>query len=384
MARRAIIKDLPPLSELLKAYQALLPGRSRQQALTMAIRNIALSLQQDEPLIFYSIREIASGLSAPLRTTALAYEALDMEGLLHRMRGSYTLLLGKQAATRRPVNGVVGLPIWHTAMVTSPLEAVYQREMDEQLRSYGFVVDSIFFHTGEECEPNFATRLLRHHLDTLIWHSPHPLSSHVLLSLREHGVRLVLIQAQESRLSIPARTHLCDWQTAYHEMAANWRASGIMRVIIPRTTYLPSQRAIKGLLPILEAFGLETALIEPEQKALAEFFKDSDPQKSKTDALAFVDLSTADKLCNGYPDSIEKIAMHTRLAFCRGPVRIPRLATKRIRVDVVQLDPVSLVRSVVEDLRDPEQTHEGPRHTFAAKYSPQIIMHSPLVPPPVP
>src|SRR5690606_39275005 len=121
-------------------------------------------------------------------------EALDIEGLLARIRGSQTVLCGKQPSTRRPVSAVVGLPISLQAMITSPFECQLQMDLEERLRVRGFVADSIFFRPNEEFEPAFAERLLRHRLDIIIWHSPHPLASHVLLSLRERGVRLVLLQ----------------------------------------------------------------------------------------------------------------------------------------------------------------------------------------------
>ncbi len=380
MARQALIKDLPSLREAFQAFPGFGTGQSRQRALILALRECAQRLQQDEPIPFYSMREVAHFFSAPLRTTALAYEALDLEGLLHRIRGSHTMLAGKRNSSRQPVNAIVGLPIWLTSMITSPFEGSLQIEMDEQLRARGFVADSIFFRTGEECEPDFAGRLLRHNLDILIWQSPHPLSSHVLMSLRERGVRLILLQSTESSLRIPARNHLFDWQPAYHQMAARWVANGIRRVVVPEPTHLLARRALKSLVVLLESHGLEVASLPAEAKALsAELLKRRNAKTGpKADILAFMDPQTADSLCNGHPDLVEKISEHASLAFCRGPVRVPRLSTKRILVDVVQLDAAAVAGGVVDDLCDPQQSQESLRRTFQAEYFPQIVMKSNL------
>ena len=382
MSRQRIIKDLPPLKEAFHLFGGFPAGYSRQETLTQALRQCALHLQREQPRPFYAMREVASHFEASLRTTALAYQALDMEGLLHRIRGSQTMLAGKSHSLRQPVTAIVGLPIWLTSMILSPFESALQMELDERLRSRGFVADSIFFRTGEECEPDFATRLLRHNLDILVWQSPHPLSSHVLMSLRERGVRLVLLQSLESPLSVPARNHLFDWQTAHREMAARWQAAGIRRVTIPRPTHLLARRALKSLVAVLEKFPFELRVVEAEEKALAKAFPEpARPSgENKSEAIAFIDPQTADLLCNGYPDLIERLSRTARLAFCRGPVRVPRLGTRRIGVDVVELDPAVVAQGVVDDLCDPQQKHEGLRQTFRAEYHAQILMKSPVEP----
>lgn len=380
MARQRIIKDLPPIQEAFLSLSGVKPGHSRQKALIEALRKCALKLQRVDPRPFYSMREVADHFSAPLRTVALAYEALDLEGHLHRIRGSQTMLAGRKNLSRRPVSAVVGLPIWLTSMIISPFECALQIELDEILRSRGFVADSIFYRTGEECEPDFASRLLRHNLDILIWQAPHPLSSHVLMSLRERGVRLILLQSVESPLSIPARNYFFDWQTAYREMAGHWEAGGIRRIFIPEPAHLLSRRALRNMIPVLEQHPFEIRIFEPTAKALALEFPDrkASPPSEGTDVLAFMDLQITDTLCNGHPDLIEQISRRSRLAFCRGPVRVPRLSTKRIHVDVVQLDPSLVAGAVVEDLCDLKQKQEGTRRTFQAQFHSQIIMKSTL------
>ncbi|MBE2204718.1 MAG: hypothetical protein IAE94_10305 [Chthoniobacterales bacterium] len=380
MARRALLKDLPPLEEVFASFPGFQDGFSRQQTLINALRDCAKKLQRDQSRHFYSVREISHHFSIPLRTTALAFETLDIEGLLHRIRGAHTLLTGRNFVSRKPVNGVVGLPIWLTSMITSPFQCAFQSEMDEHLRTRGFVADTIFFNAGEDRDPDFANRLLRHNLDFLIWQSPDPLSSHVLMTVREHGIRLILIQSTESSLGIPSRNYLCDWQPAYRQMASHWKSQGIRRVLIPTPPQLLHRRAAKMLASILEEHRMEVLTMEPDEKSLSSRCARSPKASSQPvrDVLAFVDFSTADHLCNGYPDLIENLSRRSLLAFCHGPVRVPQLSARRICVDLVHLDPKELAQAVVKDLSDPRQTHEGLRKTFTAEFIPQIILKSTL------
>ncbi|MGE9295624.1 MAG: hypothetical protein ACQKBV_04990 [Puniceicoccales bacterium] len=371
MPRPRTNKSLPQLAELIPDFQCFPKTGSRQTMLTEHLRDKAATLQQDSARPFYSMREVSSFFNVPLRTTALAYEALDLEGLLHRIRGSQTMLVGKKPQTRHPINAIVGLPIWLQSMITSPFECRLQMEMEELLRNFGYVADSIFYRSREDFEPNFSERLLRHKLDLLIWNSPHPLSSHVLMSLRERGMRLILLQSKESILNIPARTHLLDWQPAYEKMIATWQEQGIQRVVSPHSENLLARRAIRRFKRQVENAGMEFCEIEEGTDILKEKFLNANTSKS---VLAFLDILSADALCNSHPDLIEQVATEHRLAFCRGPVRVPRLTTRRIKVDLVELNPIDIAEKVVDDLRDPEQVSEGTRGTINAEYRPMQIL----------
>ena len=373
MARKRIVNDLPPIKDAFPAFRGFTPDESRQQTITQLLRETARTLQRKEARSFYTMREVAAFFGAPLRTVAISYEALDMEGFLARIRGSRTMLSGKKASTRQPINAVIGLPISLQSMLASPFECQLQMELEERLRARGFVADSIFFRPNEDYEPAFAERLLRHNLDIVIWHSPHPLASHVLLSLRERGVRLVLLQPAESPLRIAARAHLLVWQTAYRQMITHWAGAGIKQAFFVEPAHLLSRRALKQLGPILQESGIGMHTIDATEQALSQHLAATDAAAGKA-VLAFMDFLTADALCNGYPELIDRIAATTRIAFCRGAVRVPRLVTRRICVDVVDLDPVALADGIVADLCDVQSKQEGLRATFHAEYRPLVIL----------
>lgn len=377
MSRKRIAHDLPPIAEAFPTFRGFTPEQSRQQAITQLLRDCAQSLQGKDARPFYTMREVAAFFGAPLRTVAISYETLDVEGILSRIRGSQTMLSGKKNSTRQPVNAIVGLPIALQSMLVSPFECQLQMELEERLRARGFVADSIFFRPNEDYEPAFAERLLRHNLDIVIWHSPHPLASHVLLSLRERGVRLILLQSAESPLRISARAHVLAWQAAYQKMLAHWAAEGVRKAFFIEPSHLLSRRALKQLIPQLEQHGIAAQTVEATEQALTSLASAPAPGSGKT-VLAFMDFLTADTLCNGYPELIDRISAHTRIAFCRGAVRTPRLLTRRVRVDVVELNPVALADAIITDLCDVQNTQEGVRATFQAEYHPQMIVGSGL------
>ncbi|XHR29827.1 MAG: hypothetical protein ACFUZC_04585 [Chthoniobacteraceae bacterium] len=372
MARKRIITKLPPLRQAFPSFVPFEAGQNQLQIITNLIRECATKQQRNEAQPFYTMREVAAFFSVSLRTIALSYETLDREGVLCRIRGSGTMLASRGAASRQLVNAVVGMPIWLRALIASPFECRLQMELEDKLRTRGFVADSIFFRTNEECEPDFTDRLARHNLDVVIWHSPHPLSSHVLMSLRDRGIRLILLQSAEWPLSVPARTHLLEWHDAYQTMAKHWFGAGIRRVVIPEPEHLLSRRALLQLKPILEEYGLGVVKVAATATALTQHLLETG--NGAPSVLAFMDLETADSLCNGHPELIETISEQTRIAFCRGPVRVPRLMTKRICVDVVELNPETLAEGIVKDLCDVTQKQDGIRGAFRAEYHSQVIM----------
>jgi len=313
------------------------------------------------------MREIATYFKASLRTVARAYEILEREGLFSLLRGSQTLLAGTTDSTQKLVRGVVGIPIWLHSMVVSPFTRATWMEVEERLRKNGFVADLIFFRTGEDCLPDFGERLLEHDLNFIIWHTPHPLASHVRLYLQDHGVRQITIQMKESPMSEFPPTYLLDWQPAYREMANAWRDAGIRLVLIPNPVYLPSQQAITGFRRFLEGCGMKTRLVEGTASALLENI-----QGQGVTVVAFMDQEGADSLCNKNPAIIEHISLTARLAFCRGLIRLPYLEERPTRVDIAGFSPIEIASRIESDFcHQSSRLHMERLHTFEANYQPQ-------------
>lgn len=371
MSRKAIPRTLPPLAKVFSGFAGFSDDNNKQRLLLDELRKAARRLRKQKSQPFYSMRDIAAFFKAPLRTVAIAYEALESEGLFNRVRSSQTQLIGSTDSTQHVVRGVVGIPIWLLSIVISPYTRVLHIGLEERLRKKGFVADMIFFRTGEDCEPDFADRLLRHNLNTLIWHTPHPLSSQVLLAVRDHGVRCITMQPVETQGSSIKPNYLMNWDPAYLALAQSWQRSGIRRVYIPKPTYLPSQCALKNFVKLLDDGGMEVQQTEGNASALFEKVRNQ-----KSAVVAFIDQQGADAFCNEDPWTIAQILKVSRVAFCRGPIRLPYFENRPAEVDIVGFSPLEIADRIVTDLCDPSVHPNHDPYTFDAAYHPQQASNS--------
>ncbi|MDF3058474.1 MAG: hypothetical protein K0R17_2689 [Rariglobus sp.] len=369
MARKPIPRDLPPPAHLVSGFPGFDEALSKQASLTDHLRKIALRLQSASPRAFYSMREVVNQFDLPLRTVALAYEALEHEGLLNRRRSSHTLLVGKKISPRKHVRAVVGIPVWLHAMVVAPYSRLFHVELEDRLRQHGFVADLIFFRGEEVTSPDFAQRLIEHNLDYVLWHTPHPQGMDVLRSLRDHGVRQLLVQPIDCRLSIALPTYLQDWQTAYATLAAAWHEAGIRHVIVPDPVYLPSRRAKSAFAQTLSRTGLEVHFVESTAENLRTHVK---AHRKGACAVAFIDQEGADTICNEEPVIIEDLIRLCRVAFCRGPIRMPYFHHRDARIDIVRFSATEIATRIASDLSETLGASQKVLHTFQASFMPQV------------
>lgn len=369
MARKPIPRDLPPPVDLLRDFAGFDENASKQAALTAHLRRIALRLQRANSQPFYSMREVVDQFRLPLRTVALAYEALEHEGLLNRRRSSQTLLVGKKISPRKEVRAVVGIPVWLHAMVVSPYSRNFHVEVENRLRQQGFVADLIFFRGDEVSSPDFAQRLIEHQLDFVLWHTPHPHAIDVLRTLQDHGVRQILVQPIDSQLSIALPGYLQDWPLAYRQLADTWRAAGIRTVLVPDPVYLPSRRAKTSFANIFIERGIDFKFVDPDA---AKLLQSATALRPGTVAVAFFDQEGADTICNEEPVIIEELIKRCRVGFCRGPIRMPYFHHRDARIDIVRFSATEIASRIAIDLRETLGSTQQVLHTFQASYLPQV------------
>lgn len=369
MARKPVSRELPPPEQLLHEFQGFDDSRSKQTALTTHLRKVARRLQKTKAHPFYSMREVVEQFKVPLRTVALAYEALEHEGILNRRRSSQTLLVGKKISPRKVVRAVVGIPVWLHAMVVSPYSRVLNIELEDRLRHHGFVADLIFFRSEEISSPDFAQRLIEHNLDYVLWHTPHPHAIDVLRSLQDHGVRQILIQPIDSQLHIALPSYLQDWQVAYRTMADAWRDVGIRHVIIPDPVYLPSKRAKTVIANTLTSCGMTVHFVEGNAVSLLTAASGYAPSEC---AVAFIDQEGADTICSEEPVLIEKLIQTCRVGFCRGPIRLPYFNHRDARIDTIRFSASEIATRIASDLSETLASTHQVLHTFEARYIPQV------------
>ena len=314
------------------------------------------------------MREVAKFFSVPLRTAALAYEKLESEGLLARVRGSQTLLSGRSSIPRKSIRGVIGLPIWMNSLRLSPFTQQLNMKLETQLRKCGFVADLIFHHLKrEETHPDFAERLLQHHLDAVIWHNPHPGSLQNLITLTENAVRTIVILTPEAKIPPGSVVYFQDYSPAIHELARRWSETGVQKAWIPvdlkKLTYKNETTLFEG---IFREHGLRVEFCEADPSKLLR--APSAKRGAHEGAIAFIDTETADRLCNCDPRAMEHIKHFAKVALCRGPIRCPYLQHSGVQIELIGFCPEEMSKRLADDIQILPNIVPGIRHTFQSKY----------------
>jgi hypothetical protein len=114
MPRKKMARGLSPLP----ARVTFKAKKHKGAQLLEILRGIAMANQQEEPQVFYPIREVARHLDVPVSTVSRVYDALEEEGILVSVRGSKTLLQGLSGGRHLSVLGFIGMPALISSFVT--------------------------------------------------------------------------------------------------------------------------------------------------------------------------------------------------------------------------------------------------------------------------
>src|SRR5882757_3509707 len=80
--RKKMARRLSPLPG-----RVIFEAKNKGAQLLEILRGIAIENQQEEPQVFYPIREVARHLDVPVSTVSRVYDALEEEGILLSVRG---------------------------------------------------------------------------------------------------------------------------------------------------------------------------------------------------------------------------------------------------------------------------------------------------------
>ena len=368
MSRKNNHPDLPPLAIAFPGFKGFSETDIKQQIVFDALRSAALHFRAQKSCKFYTMREVATFFSVPLRTAALAYEGLESEGLLARVRGSKTLLTGRASFPRKSIRGVIGLPIWMNTLRLSPFTQQLNMKLESHLRKCGFVADLIFHHLKrEETHPDFAERLLQHHLDAVIWHNPHPGSLQNLITLTENAVRTIVILTPEAKIPPGSVVYLQDYSSGIHELARRWSEAGVQKAWIPLDLKkLASKNETALFEGIFREHGLRVEFCEADASKLLR--ATSAKRAANESAIAFIDIETADRFCNCDPRAMEHIKQFAKVALCRGPIRCPYLQHSGVQIELIGFSPEKISEKLAGDIQVLPDIVPGIRHTFKSEY----------------
>src|SRR5688572_5404041 len=168
MARKKVPRSLAPLPD----KRALAGAHHQTERLIEILRGVAVKNQQEQPRAFYSLREVARRFQVPVSAVSRAYDQLEQEGLLNRVRGSKTVLQGLHFDRQLSVRAFVGLPASLPAFVTLQDYRTFFIKIRRELRLRGFATAMAFFEKEEARSGTLTKRLKSYEVDTVLWFQP--------------------------------------------------------------------------------------------------------------------------------------------------------------------------------------------------------------------
>src|SRR4051794_21022516 len=187
MARKKVTRALAPLP----SGRRLQKAHHKTETLTEILRRVAVKNQQEQPRVFYSVRDVATHFRVPVSTVSRAYRQLEQEGLISRVRGSKTLLQGLTFDRQLKVRAFVGFPASLSAFVTLQDYRTFLIRIRRELRLRGFAAATAFFEAGEGKSGALTKRFQAYEVDTIIWFQPGKEARDAAPHFADAGIRLL-------------------------------------------------------------------------------------------------------------------------------------------------------------------------------------------------
>jgi Predicted transcriptional regulators len=370
MGRKAVIRELPRLIDILPDREAWLKAPNRGHAVEKGLRRIVASVRGEDRLPFYSMREVAAYFDASLRAVSAAYEKLNQEGLLTIVRGSKTILEGRRQAPKTPLRGVVGVPI----ALPSFLYGNNPRQLfilfEEELRRLNYVVDFIFYATGSDDTHQLAERLLSHDLDTAVWIGPPQTMKEAILRLDDAGIPQVIMC--DGPAMLPLQGYTLDLDRGFREAAAGWHKKGLRSVHLvgPTRSLAPHfLRKIRAAYS-LRGFRVTEGFCEPD-----EFFSRIERVPAST-GLVFLEHFHYEMLCNHDWRTMRDLFLRHRTLLAQGPVHHHAFHGTRIPADTLDLRFSEIAVRLARDITTRAYLDPANDTTFATHWAPDCDLGS--------
>lgn len=368
MARKPVALVLPALAELNPGVQRFSSHENQKAALLARLRDMIAHVRQDKAVSFYPMRMVADFFKVSFKTVALAYEQLEAEGLLTRVRGSQTLVQGHRSAPRHPVRGVVGLPIYLPGFVIGSEGRSFYMRLEEELRRYHFVADLIFHRHEDQSSHELAERILEHHLDLVFWLNPSGEIVPSMHRLHDGGIPQVVVADGKARL--PWQQYLYDLERALTEGIAQWQREGISSVIVlqSRTDRAAHQgHLVRQILErrkaAYEVLDLSDEEVPPRIERLV---------RRPGLGVVFLKHQWYEQLCHEFPQDMEKLFRGCRVLLVQGPVYQPSFRRKPVWADAIVFPSDEMATRIARDISTQKVFTRQSLATFYSRWSPRV------------
>lgn len=293
------------------------------------LKTAILANRTTHNLTFYSTREIARFFGVSQNTAALTVKQLEGVGLVRRVRGSQTLMLGTKVITRSKIQAVAGLLTWIFAMRFSETHGELTLQLAEELWPHHIALEIIPHYDQGDNRPDLDERLKKHALDFAIW--PFPFNHHQqhLLRLQDRGVRNLIIG--EKGVASPFEPHvLVDFGTAYRDTLLYWREThGIERVRVIQSREFSPRARTGQFAQIATDLGFECVVEANSYTLPAELLA----REKQPVGIALLDEHSMAEFTFYDPPTFVKLLRRHRILFGNGNLNVPFVPNGELRVD---------------------------------------------------
>lgn len=359
MARKKVTRALAPLPN----RRALEKAHHKTDALIEILRNVAVKNQQEQPRAFHAVREVAAHFHVPVSTVSRAYDQLEQEGLLSRVRGSKTLLQGLNFDRQLSVRAFVGFPASLSAFVTLQDYRTFFIRIRRELRLRGFAAATAFFEPPEAASGTLSKRLQAYEVDTVIWFQPAKEARETALHLADMGIRLLAV-SNDTFSPLPCRYQVRR-ESAIKTLLTNWKAQKGERVTLVQSKDQRSAVLDETLHAILDELEIQWSVSTYQAQRSEAFLREL--QRKKTDGIIFSSSALASKFCFRAPGAVADLLQAHRVALLNGPVSMPFARVPDVRVDLVTVDWQLVGERIVNDLISQDAFHEPGPTVFEAE-----------------
>lgn len=325
------------------------------------LRSVAVNSQTESAQTFYPVRDIAQRFRMSTSVVAKAYEQLEDEGLLSRMRGSKTLLQGLGAGRHLRVLGFVGMPATVSAFVALQDYRSFFVRVRRELRARGFAVAMVLFDAADLRSDRLYKRIAKYDFDTVLWYRPDASARQIVSRLRDQGVRVVALS--DHHVSPIQNRYEIRRETAISQLLRYWRTTAeINSAVIVRGVRASAKE--ETLERLLEEEHLPFAFRNADHKSAAKFLKSL--AHTKTSGIIFPSWA-ASMFAFREPEGLIELAEVCHVAFTGGAPSIPFAQVREVRVDLVVVDWQLVAEKIVSDLISKKAFDRGEATIFHAK-----------------
>ena len=358
MPRKKMARGLPPLP----ARVTFKAKKHKGAQLLEILRGIAMANQQEEPQVFYPIREVARRLDVPVSTVSRVYDALEEEGVLVSVRGSKTLLQGLSGGRHLSVLGFIGMPALTSSFVTLQDCRTFFIRTRRELRVRGFAVATVFYDRSEGQNGRLFSRIDKYDFDTVLWHQPDRAAKETVPQFKDSGVQVIGVSDRWFP-SIRCRYDV-QRESAIASILRDWRANDAITSVAIVRGIEPSAAKEELLKTLLEEEGIAYEFKSAGDQPLADFLSSLAGDKRR----AFIFPSTAAALfVFRAPEALAQLMTRSRVALTGGAASFPFAQVPDVAADLVVVDWQLVAEQIVSDLISRKAFDRAQTTVFEAK-----------------